>query len=149
MTLGQIIKEYRAANKVSQDVIAERSGLSKAYISILERNINPTTGEAPIASLKTINAIAKALESDFDTVFSRLDPDLKVSIGEQLPGSVAIKSEPSAPANKPSIQAAFWGGDRDLSQEDLDDMWNDVERFASFLAEQKKREKREKGDTNK
>lgn len=55
VTLGQIIKEYRAANKVSQDVIAERSGLSKAYISILERNINPTTGEAPIASLKTIN----------------------------------------------------------------------------------------------
>ena len=73
MTLGDIIKEYRVSHGLSQDVIAERSGLSKAYISILERNRNPKTGEPPIASPKTINAIAVAIDSDFDAIFSKLD----------------------------------------------------------------------------
>lgn len=85
MTLGDIIKEYRTSHGLSQDIIAERSGLSKAYISILERNRNPKTGEPPIATPKTINAIALAINSDFDTIFSKLDSNLKISIGEQLP----------------------------------------------------------------
>ena len=90
MTLGDIIKEYRISHGLSQDVIAERSGLSKAYISILERNRNPKTGEPPIASPKTINSIATAINSDFDSIFSKLDPDLRVSIGEQLPQAKSV-----------------------------------------------------------
>lgn len=88
MTLGDIIKEYRTSHGLSQDIIAERSGLSKAYISILERNRNPKTGEPPIATPKTINAIALAINSDFDTIFSKLDSNLKISIGEQTPSSI-------------------------------------------------------------
>ena len=41
------------------------------------------------------------------------------------------------------IKAAFWGGDQDLSPEDLDAMWSDVKRFADFVAQQKKREKQQ------
>lgn len=41
-----------------------------------------------------------------------------------------------------NLQAAFWGGEKDLSQEELDAMWNDVERFAAFLAEKKRQEKK-------
>ena len=48
-------------------------------------------------------------------------------------------------SSRENLQAAFWGGEKDLSQEDLDDMWNDVERFAAFLAEKKKQEKKEDG----
>ena len=44
-----------------------------------------------------------------------------------------------------NLQAAFWGGEKDLSQEDLDDMWNDVERFAAFLAEKKRQGKKDDG----
>lgn len=40
-----------------------------------------------------------------------------------------------------NLQAAFWGGEKDLSQEELDAMWDDVERFAAFLAEKKRQEK--------
>ena len=58
MTLGDIIKEYRTESGLSQDVIADRSGLSKAYISILERNRNPKTGEPPVVSIKTVNLLA-------------------------------------------------------------------------------------------
>lgn len=40
------------------------------------------------------------------------------------------------------IKAAFWGGDKELSKEDMDAMWNDVKRFADFVAQQKKQEKK-------
>ena len=42
MTLGEIIKQYRDENKMSMDAFAKKAGLSKAYISILERNYNPS-----------------------------------------------------------------------------------------------------------
>ena len=46
-------------------------------------------------------------------------------------------------SSRENLQAAFWGGEKDLSQEDLDDMWNDVERFAAFLAEKKRQKKKD------
>ena len=58
-------------------------------------------------------------------------------LGEAPPGG--------GPASKADLQAAFWGGDKDLSQEEMDAMWDDVERFAQFLAD-KKRQERMKGD---
>ncbi len=85
MTLGEIIKEYRKKHKLSQDVIAARSGLSKAYISVLERNVNPRTGAPPVPSPKTINAIATALGCDFWQIFERLDEKLKEQVSSQLP----------------------------------------------------------------
>lgn len=39
------------------------------------------------------------------------------------------------------IKAAFWGGEKDLSKEDWDEMWDDVETFAKFRAEQQRRKK--------
>ena len=49
-------------------------------------------------------------------------------LGEELPGTYDLK-------------AAFWGGEKDLSPEDLDAMWNDVKNFAAFVADKKRREK--------
>lgn len=40
MTLGDVISKYRAEHGISMDKFAELSGISKAYISILERNRN-------------------------------------------------------------------------------------------------------------
>lgn len=39
--LGDIIKEYRKSHRMSMDSFAERAGLSKPYISMLEKNFNP------------------------------------------------------------------------------------------------------------
>ena len=124
MTLGDIIKEYRLSHGLSQDVIAERSGLSKAYISILERNRNPKTGEPPVASPKTINSIATAINSDFDSIFSKLDPDLKVSIGEQLPQSKPASFPPNItplPAMKEWLVLGATACGRPLHRELLDE----------------------------
>lgn len=57
------------------------------------------------------------------------------------PTAQKSKSQTTPLVSKENLQAAFWGGEEDLSQEDLDAMWNDVSRFAAFLADQKKQEK--------
>lgn len=56
-----------------------------------------------------------------------------------------IEPSTGTPTPKEALQAAFWGGEKDLTQEDLDAMWDDVERFAAFVA-QKRREEKEKHD---
>ena len=43
MTLGNIIKEYRISHEMSMDAFSEKSGISKAYISLLEKNKHPKT----------------------------------------------------------------------------------------------------------
>jgi transcriptional regulator with XRE-family HTH domain len=50
-------------------------------------------------------------------------------------------ASPVEPAGKSALMAAFWGGETDLTPEELDSMWDDVERFAAFLAEKKRKEK--------
>lgn len=81
MTLGDYIKEYRTANRYSMEDFARRSGLSKAYVSILERNFNPSTKKAAIPSLETIKRVAIATGIDFNDLLAMLDDDQQVSIG--------------------------------------------------------------------
>ena len=63
MILGDLIKEYRREHGYSMDQFAKMSGLSKAYISILERNVNPVNNKPVIPSLETIKAVAQAINT--------------------------------------------------------------------------------------
>ncbi len=69
-----------------------------------------------------------------------------VTTDELLGKELVLGGEGNAKQNfRENLQAAFWGGEKDLTQEDLDAMWDDVERFAAFVA-QKRREEKEKHD---
>lgn len=78
MTLGDYIKEYRKKHKYSMDDFARQTGMSKAYISILERNRNPSTGKAAIPSLETIKRVASATNTDFNDLITMLDSDQEI-----------------------------------------------------------------------
>lgn len=80
MTLGDFIKEYRNAHQCSMDDFARLSGLSKAYISILERNYNPSTKRAAVPSLDTIKRVANAISMDVNELITALDADQEVSL---------------------------------------------------------------------
>lgn len=80
MTLGDYIKEYRQSHKYSMDDFARQTGMSKAYISILERNYNPSTGKAAIPSLDTIKRVAAATSVDFNDLIAMLDGDQEISL---------------------------------------------------------------------
>ena len=94
MILGEIIKEYRTENGMSMDQFAQRSGLSKAYVSVLERNYNPVNGKPVVPSLETIKAVSLAIGKDFNDVIALLDGNQPVRLKEaaQMTTGERIKS---------------------------------------------------------
>ena len=80
LILGDLIKQYRREHSCSMDQFSKLSGLSKAYISILERNVNPVNGKPVIPSLETIKAVSQAIGMDFNDVIAILDGDQPVSL---------------------------------------------------------------------
>ena len=83
MILCDLIKEYRREHGYSMDQFAKMSGLSKAYISILERNVNPVNNKPVIPSLETIKAVAQAINMDFNDVIAVLDGNQPVSLKDE------------------------------------------------------------------
>lgn len=83
MILGDFIKNYRREHGCSMEQFAKMTGLSKAYISILERNVNPVNGKPVIPSLETIKAVAQAINMDFNEVIAVLDGNQPVSLKKE------------------------------------------------------------------
>lgn len=83
MILGDLIKDYRREHNYSMEQFAKMSGLSKAYISILERNVNPVNGKPVIPSLETIKSVAQTIGMDFNDVIAVLDGNQPVSLKDE------------------------------------------------------------------
>ena len=73
MTLGEIIKKYRTTHEMSMDLFSDRSGISKAYISLLEKNKHPKTGKEITPSIQCIKQAAQGMNLDFNELFNMLD----------------------------------------------------------------------------
>ena len=82
MTLGEIIKKYREENDMSQREFAKLSGLSNSYISQLEMNINSKNGQPIKPQLETIKAVADAMGTTVDELFSQMD-DIMIDISKK------------------------------------------------------------------
>ena len=85
MILGDLIKRYRSETGTSMEQFAKKSGISKAYVSILERNYNPVNGKPVVPSLETIKAVSNAIGMDFNDVIATLDSNQPVAIREDKP----------------------------------------------------------------
>ncbi|HER0921397.1 TPA: helix-turn-helix transcriptional regulator [Streptococcus pyogenes] len=80
MKLGEIIKSFREEKKLSMDKFAEKSGLTKGYISMLEKNEHPKSKKPIIPTEETLLKVAKGMGVDIDFVLSRLDSDQEIQI---------------------------------------------------------------------
>lgn len=58
MTLGEIIKAFRKEHDMSMDDFSRVSGISKSYISLLEKNKHPKTGKSIAPSVQPIKQAA-------------------------------------------------------------------------------------------
>lgn len=112
MTLGNLIKKYRKEHSMSQQAFADLTGLSKAYISILERNFNPVNKKQPIPSVATIKSVATAMNTDFNDLIAILDPDTQVSINaeEHPKPSIPPDAIPYAPTQRIPILGRISAG---------------------------------------
>lgn len=79
MTLGDIIKDYRKQRHISMDIFSEKSGISKSYISLLEKNRHPKTGEPIAPSISIIKQAADGMNMDFNILFSKIDGDVTLT----------------------------------------------------------------------
>lgn len=79
MLLGEIIKKYRYEHHMSMDEFSRRSGMSKAYISILEKNYNPKTKKPVAPSIDSIRKSANAMSISFDELFSLIESDVIIN----------------------------------------------------------------------
>lgn len=82
MTLGDIIKDYRKSHSMSMDLFAEKSGISKAYISLLEKNRHPKTGKPIAPSIQCIKQAANGMNMDFITLFGMIDGNMPLIEGK-------------------------------------------------------------------
>lgn len=80
MNLGEIIKKFRDDNELSMDKFAKMSNLSKAYISVLEKNKRPKTGKPVTPSIPVIKNVAEAMNMSFDELFNMLEDNQIISI---------------------------------------------------------------------
>lgn len=80
MTLGDIIKEYRVQNSVTMEYAASLCGITKGYVAMLERNVNPKTGRPVKPTIETILKVCNGLNLDVNEVFDRLDDDYIIAI---------------------------------------------------------------------
>lgn len=61
-SFGEIVKAYREEHELSMAEFAQKAGMSKAYIGVLERGENYETGKAVVPSVKTLAKLASAME---------------------------------------------------------------------------------------
>ena len=85
MTIGECIKEFREDHDLSQRQFADMCGLSNAYISMLEKNVNPKTKKPPIPTVGVYKKLANAMRVSIDDLFKKAC-DSFVSLGSDTFG---------------------------------------------------------------
>ena len=95
MKLGEIIKEYRLSHKESMGDFANKTGLSKTYISMLEKNRNTSTGKPVIPSIPTLTKCAVAMGMTLDDLVSMLDADQIIELPKNTTQIIQSKIDKS------------------------------------------------------
>lgn len=94
MVLGDLIRQYRAEHNMNMQDFADACGLSKAYISILERNFNPKSKKPPIPTLETIQAVGKVIGMSFNELIGKLDRSQEIDLSLE---SLAVSEDSMRP----------------------------------------------------
>lgn len=80
MKLSDYIKEYRKGHKISMQVFADKCGLSKGYISMLENDFVPANTNKKITpSVDSLKKLSKGMEMSFDELISMVDGEVSWS----------------------------------------------------------------------
>lgn len=92
-TLGSVIRQYRKEHSLSMDEFAKMSGLSKAYISMLENNRNPRNGKPIEPSLETYISVANATGNTVESLLVESGNSAMVRLGKKAMNSFGMESE--------------------------------------------------------
>lgn len=83
MYVGELIKEYRKSHNLSMQDFANISGISKAYIGVLEKIYNPKNKEPVAPTLEKMKAIAGAMGMSLDDMLKALNTNQPVVVSSK------------------------------------------------------------------
>lgn len=131
MELSKILRDYRQEHGLTLQVFADRAGLTKQYISMLENNKNSKNGKPIIPSLETLRKLASAMYMNIDTLVATLDGEQDVSLQTKDAGyytdpEVAEYAEELR--TNPKYRLLF-DASKNLSKEDIDFVVNMIEQL--------------------
>ena len=81
MTLSELVIKYRTEHGLSQRQFAQICGLSNGYISMLEKNVNPKTGQPLVPTIANLQKLAMGMSMTLAQLFETVE-DMPVDLGE-------------------------------------------------------------------
>ena len=107
MTIGDVIREYRKKNELSQRAFAEKCGdITNGYMSMIEKGKNPATGKPLVPSIEKLASIAKAMDMSLHHLIEITD-DMPVYVGDQKQESgIVNQTTPEQLIVEPDIDEA-------------------------------------------
>ena len=91
MYIGEFIKNYRKAHKLSMQDFSNLTGLSKAYVGMLEKIYNPKTNQPISPSIDKLNQIAIGIGLSLDDLLKELDPNQPVVLTATKPIPTGVR----------------------------------------------------------
>lgn len=80
MELKDIVSAYRRQSKLTMQELADKCGLSKGYISMLESGKHPNNERKLVPSLDTYKKLASGMGLNLDDLLRMVDEDTVVSL---------------------------------------------------------------------
>ena len=130
-SIGEMIKKYSQEHGMSMEEFASRCGLSKAYISLIERGKNTRSDKPIVPSIDTVKAIADVLGVYLNVLLRSMgyDAPMKTVITiEPGYGGNGYYSEPDAASladellHNEDLRVLF-SASRDLTEEQMRDAY--------------------------
>jgi transcriptional regulator with XRE-family HTH domain len=134
MLLGEIIYDYRKRNGLTMKEFSDKSGLTKGYISMLEKNYNPRSKSGITPSIATFKKAAKGMNMDFDKLISMVD---------NQPVTFSAESDDTHENKIDGTERALLHNYRSLDEPRKKTLFD----YSTFLTYQKQAEDRSKAQT--
>lgn len=84
MYIGEIIKDYREKNELSQRAFASKTSLSPSYINTLEKIYNPKTDKPYSVTTDVANELAKAMQISIEELLSKINDNQEFTTSNKI-----------------------------------------------------------------
>lgn len=99
MTIGEYISSYVQEHQISLNELARQCGISKGYISMIVKGVNPSTKEPIIPSIKIMQKLAVGTGISLDGLFRKVDSYVDLR-DVDLPSAPAAATDPLLPLSQ-------------------------------------------------
>lgn len=135
--MGERMRRYRVAVSKTQHEVADEVGIATSSYANYENGNRVPKYSVLEKIAKSLGVTVTELVTE-DSATNAIEQILKLSPRASDVASFIAAQEPNM---NDAIKFALWGGDKELSQDDIDALWNDVRDYVAFKTQQRKKDK--------